>query len=411
MQKPIAIYIHFPFCQKKCLYCDFLSFPACQKTDIYMDALITELLTVPAALFFNNNYIITSIFIGGGTPSLMQPAQLTRLMDVLSQYPISKAAEITMEANPGTLTPELLHTMHTSGINRLSIGLQSADDAALSLLGRIHTYEQFEENYHAARAAGFQNINIDLMSALPGQSPEAYENGLFRILSLHPEHISAYSLIIEEGTPFYDYYEENKDIGIKLPPLPSEDDERLMYHRTKAILKAAGYERYEISNYAKKGFECRHNTAYWTRQDYLGLGLGAASMVGNVRFSNTSDFDTYIRQFSAGNKGDCATSLPSVQNAGSRPDECKDFHINKENLPVNAQMEEFMFLGLRLTCGVSPETFKQLFKKDIFDIYGSVIDRHMKDGTLIFKADSGCIALSEHGLDVSNMIMADFILD
>lgn len=426
MSKPIAIYIHFPFCKKKCRYCDFLSFPVCKQTDIYINALINELLTVPAPLFEDNDYIITSIFIGGGTPSLMQPEQLTRLMTALWQYPVSKDAEITMEANPGTLTPGLLHTMRSSGINRLSIGLQSPDDETLSLLGRIHTYRQFEENYRAARAAGFKNINIDLMSALPGQSPESYEDGLLRVLNLKPEHISAYSLIIEEDTPFYDYYEKDKNIGIKLPPLPSEDNERLMYHRTKAILKTFGYERYEISNYAKKGFECRHNTAYWTRQDYLGLGLGAASMISNVRFSNTSDLNTYIRQFTIDTPEcntairqsgvgaasfDAGTSAVSAQNNSLYTDSCRDFHIDREFLSVNAQMEEFMFLGLRLTCGISTEAFKQLFKKDIFEVYGDVLHRRFKDGTLIFKAGSGCIALSEHGLDVSNMIMADFILD
>lgn len=396
MSKPLAVYIHFPFCQKKCRYCDFLSFLQGGRTDIYMDALITEIGVVPAPLFENDDYLITSIFIGGGTPSLMQPQQLQRLMRALFKYPVSADAEITIEANPGTLTPRLLETMRALGINRLSIGLQSADDTCLSNLGRIHTYRQFEVNYDAARAAGFQNINIDLMSALPGQSPKSYEDGLLRIISLKPEHISAYSLIVEEGTPFYAYYEENKNIGITLPPLPSEDDERLMYHRTKTILKSFGYERYEISNYARAGFECRHNTAYWTRQDYLGLGLGAASMIENVRFSNTADFDTYIHYFK-----DAALPYAPV---------CPGPHAGHEILSVNAQMEEFMFLGLRLTLGININDFARLFKQDIFDVYGTVLNRHIADGTLCLNTTSGQLALSERGLDVSNSIMADFLL-
>lgn len=397
MTKPIAIYIHFPFCKKKCRYCDFLSFPPQGRTDSYMQALIQEIRTVPAPLFKNNDYMITSIFIGGGTPSLMTAGQLRALTDALYQYPVSRDAEITMEANPGTLTDALLETMADCGINRLSIGLQSADDMTLSYLGRIHTYSDFEKNYKAARAAGFKNINIDLMSALPAQSPEAYEDGLLKILSLSPEHISAYSLIIEEGTPFYTYYEENKSIGLTLPPLPTEDDERLMYHRTKAILRAFGYERYEISNYAKKGFECRHNKAYWTRQDYLGLGLGAASMIQNVRFSNTDDFNAYIKHFEQAH---------SVKSSA-----VSDIHTGREPLSVHAQMEEFMFLGLRLIAGVSVSEFAQLFGQDISSVYGRVLDRHLKDGTMIFDKNRGRLALSEHGLDVSNSIMADFLLD
>lgn len=400
MSKPLALYIHFPFCKKKCRYCDFLSFPSLGRTDIYMDALMNELRTIPAALLKHHDYMITSIFIGGGTPSLMSPDWLKALMDLLHSYPISATAEITMECNPGTLSSKMLLAMSASGINRISIGLQSTDNQCLLRLGRIHTYEQFKENFYEARNLGFNNINIDLMSALPGQSLSDYETDLNRIISLKPEHISAYSLIIEEGTPFFDYYEENKNIDITLPPLPSEDDERLMYHRTKEILKSAGYHRYEISNYALKGFECSHNTAYWKRQDYLGLGLGASSLIENTRFSVTSDFDAYIRYFQP-NQFVPFKACPPYD----------DIHTAVDTLSVKAQMEEFMFLGLRLTSGIRLSDFKKAFGKNIFEIYGPVINTHIHDGTLVLDADSQKLSLTEHGLDISNFIMADFLLE
>lgn len=402
MSQPLAIYIHFPFCKKKCRYCDFLSFPPLGRTDIYMEALMNELRTVPAALFDHHDYQITSIFIGGGTPSLMSPEHLKRLMDLLHSYPIHADAEITMECNPGTLSSEMLLAMSASGINRISIGLQSTDNQCLLRLGRIHTYEQFKENFYEARNLGFNNINIDLMSALPGQSPKDYETDLNRVLALKPEHLSAYSLIIEEGTPFFDYYEKNKNIGISLPELPSEDDERLMYHRTKEILKDFGYARYEISNYALPGFECRHNTAYWRRQDYLGLGLGASSLIENTRFCVTSDFDSYIRYFHTAN-------APELHNGFCPP--YHGIHTAIEPLSVKAQMEEMMFLGLRLASGIRLDDFKKAFDKNIFEIYGSVIDKHIHDGTLMLDDSAQKLALTERGLDISNFIMADFLLE
>lgn len=416
MPKPLALYIHFPFCLQKCRYCDFLSFVPQNHSALeqYCDALIREAMTVPRPLFDNGLYFISSIFIGGGTPSLMPPSKLTQLFDVLGRYPLAPDIEITMESNPGTLNTSILSAMKSCGINRLSIGLQSADNAELKALGRIHTYEQFEKNFYAARDIGFDNINIDLMSALPGQTAKSYESTLRRVLSLSPEHISAYSLIIEEGTPFYTYYHENHSAGFFLPPLPDENTERDMYHLTKKLLKEFGYERYEISNYARPGFICRHNLAYWTRRDYLGLGLGAASMIDNTRFSNTAHLKDYIDIFSASSdllhpQTEAFHDIPSF-NGSTVNFSLSQAHHCAEKLTVREQMEEFMFLGLRLTSGVSEKEFFDSFHQNITEVYGPVIDRHLKDHTM-FSTNDGRLCLTERGFDISNYIMSDFLFD
>ena len=299
-KRPLGLYLHFPFCVRKCRYCDFLSFPSDEAgREIYLERLKEE---IKARGAIYQDYNIETLFIGGGTPSLMTGQQLTELLDtVRASFHVSPVGEWTMECNPGTTDAETLRIYRNAGINRLSFGLQSMNDEELKYLGRIHTAKQFAENYQAARRVGFENINIDLMSALPGQTTASWMDTLNKAAAFEPEHLSAYSLIIEEGTPFWDLYgddrsgEANAD-GIiadggagqqgkaAIPALPDEDSERQMYHLTKRILAEKGYERYEISNYARKGFECRHNLIYWQRKDYLGLGLGAASMVGNRRF-------------------------------------------------------------------------------------------------------------------------------
>ena len=277
----LELYIHIPFCVKKCLYCDFLSAPAGEEVrERYVEALLTEIRGR------GREYAgrpVSSVFFGGGTPSLLTGTQMKRLLGTVSgSFLLAADAEITAEANPGTVDLEKLTAYAQAGINRLSIGLQSADNVELAAIGRIHTWEQFLETYRQARQAGFVNVNVDLMSALPGQTAESYENTLRRVLALapQPEHISAYSLILEEGTPLYDSCQAG------LTDIPGEDTDRRMYQDTKRILEEAGYRRYEISNYAKEGFACRHNCGYWQRRDYLGLGLGAASLEGNVRFKN-----------------------------------------------------------------------------------------------------------------------------
>ena len=398
-KRPLGLYLHFPFCVRKCRYCDFLSFPSGEAgREIYLERLKEE---IKARGAIYQDYNIETLFIGGGTPSLMTGQQLTELLDtVRASFHVSPVGEWTMECNPGTTDAETLRIYRNAGINRLSFGLQSMNDEELKYLGRIHTAKQFAENYQAARRVGFENINIDLMSALPGQTTASWLDTLNKAAAFEPEHLSAYSLIIEEETPFWDLYgddrsgEANAD-GIiadggagqqgkaAILTLPDEDSERQMYHLTKRILAEKGYERYEISNYTRKGFECRHNLIYWQRKDYLGLGLGAASMVGNRRFSNVSDMTSYMHDWS---------------------------YCQEEILDRKAQIEETMFLGLRCTAGVSDRMFTEKFGQSMMDIYGDIIRKYLSEGFLIYNPSDGRLDFSEAGTDVSNWILSDFLL-
>ena len=302
---------------------------------------------------------------------------MEKLLQGLRDYFLFSAdAEVTIEANPGTLTPEKLSIYRKYGINRISIGLQSPKNKELAILGRIHNYAQFLESFQMAREAGFSNINVDLMFAIPGQSYEGWIENLRTVAALGPEHISAYSLIIEEGTPF----------SRKKLDLPDEDTEYRMYEDVAAVLKEYGYHQYEISNYAKAGCECRHNEGYWQRKDYLGLGLGAASLLGKERFSNTSDMQEYLKNSSAPEK----------------------IRKNRELLTREDEMAEFMFLGLRMTQGVSKKEFQEYFGTAIENIYGEVLKKYKKQGLLL--EESGRIFLSREGIHVSNAVMADFLL-
>ncbi|MBQ7780802.1 MAG: oxygen-independent coproporphyrinogen III oxidase [Lachnospiraceae bacterium] len=378
--KPISVYIHIPFCVKKCKYCDFLSAPADKPVqEAYLRALKAEIESQSGKY---TDYTVQTVFFGGGTPTAVEAAILCEVLQTLKKYfNIAADAEVSMEANPGTVTAEALVQYKKAGINRLSIGLQSANDEELKLLGRIHTYADFLETYRLAVEIGFTNINVDLMSALPGQTVQGYEQTLQKILALEPppRHISAYSLIIEEGTPFYEIYGAEREEN---PYLPTEEEDRLMYENTVQILSQAGYERYEISNYSQPGYECRHNTVYWRRGDYVGFGLGAASLVNNVRFRNTDNLQEYLR--------------------GS------EYATEQEILSVEEQMEEFMFLGLRMTNGISKEEFRKTFGVSVEDIFGEIIRKNIKEELLQQKADR--IALTKRGLDVSNYVMAQFIL-
>lgn len=381
--KTIELYFHIPFCVQKCLYCDFLSAPADEETKHkYMEALLTE--TVGSAAQYKE-YSVDSIFIGGGTPSVVSVEDMEQLLAAMfAHYNVVPHAEITMEVNPGTVDLEKLIRYRKAGINRLSIGMQSAQDEELQRIGRIHTWEQFEMVFRDARRAGFCNVNVDIMSALPGQTLESYEETLQKVLALDnpPEHISAYSLIVEEGTPFGSMYESGQ------LEIPDEETDRLMYHRTKEVLKGAGYHRYEISNYAKQGFACRHNCGYWTRKNYVGFGIGAASLVGNVRFQNGGDLKGYV-------KAPC----------------CVKEEV--EQLSVQEQMEETLFLGLRLTDGVEADAFYETFGKSLEEIYGEVISRNYKEGLLCWnegELGERRLALTDKGLDVSNYVMAQFLL-
>lgn len=416
--KPLAIYVHIPFCVRKCNYCDFLSGPADRESrERYVNALLNEIRSYKN---FASDYQVNTIFIGGGTPSSIDAEHIRQIMQTLEDVFHFEARhntemEITIEINPGTVTREKLQCYYESGINRISFGLQSANDQELKMLGRIHTFEQFVENYHTAREVGFRNINIDLMSALPGQTMESYERSLNQVMNLNPEHISAYSLIIEEGTPFYDLYGENSKAHPDVT-LPSEEVERLMYERTRERMHQQGYERYEISNYAKAGYECRHNCTYWLRGDYLGLGSGAASLISKERFSNVRELKNYIQLAEMCHEG---TLNVEENKALSQRDHCEkadqlkieqyhhQIHAETEHLTIQDEMEEAMFLGLRMMKGVSITKFKDDFEKDVFEIYPDVIKKLMEEQLIQIEGDY--ISLTQHGIDISNYVMSEFM--
>ena len=287
----LEIYIHIPFCVKKCDYCDFLSAPADLETkEKYVEALINEIKLNKNKM---SEYVVDTVFIGGGTPSLLEENQISKIMSVLrDNCNMSENPEITIECNPGTITESKLLEYKKSGINRISFGLQSANDEELKSIGRIHNYAGFLESYNLARKCGFDNINVDLMSALPGQTLKSYEETLNKVVRLEPEHISAYSLIVEENTLMYDRVKKAQIKGINI--LPDEESERKMYYLTNNILRSNGYRKYEISNYSKPGKECKHNIGYWQRKEYLGFGIGAASLYKENRYNNISDINKYI---------------------------------------------------------------------------------------------------------------------
>ena len=358
-------------------------------------------------------YQVSSIFFGGGTPTILEGYQLAAILETVKEhFNITTDAEITVECNPGTLTAGKAEKLVQAGFNRLSMGLQSADDRELQLLGRIHNFAQFLESYDLARKAGFRNINVDLMSALPGQTLKSWQDTLQKVTALRPEHISAYSLIIEEGTPFYERFAEDERIreeGGHPRLLPEEDVERQMYELTETFLQIKGYERYEISNYAKPGYECRHNCGYWTRKDYLGLGLGASSLVEHQRFQNTSDLKTYLEQeYSPQCEGQHEHIAETIQLQEETGLTQTGHHIHIETLDKKSEMEEFMFLGLRLMVGISRQQFEKKFQVTLNSVYGEVL-RKLKGEQLIEEV-AGYVRLTEHGIDVSNYVLAEFLL-
>lgn len=394
-KEELSLYIHIPFCVRKCGYCDFLSAPADEKArNRYVQALLMEIERYRGTETADRK--IKTLYIGGGTPSTLSVKQLECIMQKIKcTFNFRGDMETSMEMNPGTASKEKCRALYQMGINRLSIGLQSTNDMELKTLGRIHSYEDFLNTYTWCREAGFQNINVDLMAALPYQTVESYTTGLRKIIHLAPEHISAYSLILEEGTPFYQKYNSG------CYPLPDEEQERLMYRETEQILAQAGYERYEISNYAKKGYACRHNLVYWQGGDYLGLGLGSSSYMDGMRFHNTTDFNTYVNQGA--------------------------YVEDREELSVQAKMEEFMFLGLRVMAGVSGTEFEKRFGKTMEDVYGDVLRKHEEEGLLQIerkedrkeaaaaepakgKTNIEKVMLTTKGVDVSNYVFADFLL-
>lgn len=379
MSGGMELYLHMPFCVRKCAYCDFLSFPSGAKTQRMYAKRLMEDIGVMGKRY--GEIPVETIFIGGGTPSVPDSGLIVEIMEhVRHAFHVADGAEISMEANPGTVTREKLTDYRKAGINRLSFGLQSANDRELKLLGRIHTWAEFLESFTLARECGFANLNIDLMSALPGQTCESWKETLSRVTNLDPEHISAYSLIIEEGTPFGERY--GSEEGRKL--LPDEDSEREMYHETKRFLKDCGYERYEISNYAKPGRECRHNIGYWTGVPYLGLGLGASSYLDGCRFTVNPDMKQYLEE---------------------KPGMFTDI----EKLTKKDMEEEFFYVGLRMTAGVSLSEFERRFGISAKEVYPGLMETFVKEKAARFEGDR--FVLTDYGLDVSNYIMAQFLQD
>lgn len=365
-----------------------------------------------AETFGNGSLSADTVFLGGGTPSLLDADELAHLMAVLSEsFRILPGAEITMECNPGTVGREKLLAFREAGINRLSIGVQSFRDEELKHLGRIHTAEEARQCVLDARWAGFDNISLDLISALPGQNIGQWMESLREAVALAPEHISAYSLILEDGTPLKEAALEGK-----LPRLPDEDEDRKMYHETRSFLAEHGYHRYEISNYAKKGFESRHNSGYWTGHPYLGFGIGAASFYAGCRWSHTRSMTSYLQAMEsagASAKSD-GESLSSAEKAtGHRCQEyaevLESIYEEKEILSEKDRMAEFMFLGLRRMQGVSEAEFLRCFGRTMEEVYGPVLKRYQELHML--QREGGRIFLTERGIDVSNAVMADFLPD
>ena len=372
MNKDLSLYIHIPFCARKCRYCDFTSFEVKPpRIGEYIKALRSE---IADAGDMYADRCIKSIYIGGGTPSYIETGHIASVMDLVREvFVVEDDAEISIEVNPGSADKSKFEGYLDAGINRLSIGLQSFDDSELKTLGRIHTSADFVRTYNEAREAGFYNINVDIISSVPGQTLRSYDHTLRSVCELAPDHISAYSLQLEEGTYMYEHRDEYEWID--------EDTDRDMYHMTKQILSEYGYERYEISNYAKPGFSCAHNIRYWTGGDYLGIGLGAASLMGDERLKNTEEFLAYL---------------------------CGERCVQSIRLSHEDKMEEYMFLGLRMMSGVSVSRFEEKFGVSLGDVYGRQIEELTDNGLICLEEDR--IYLSDRGIDISNYCLAKFII-
>ena len=427
----IEIYVHIPFCLKKCLYCDFLSAPAESEKQVHMymedlrreielvaadireevaraedlkekaakigkgkhasekllDAGISEYALILAKEIPQNGFRVRSIFFGGGTPTVVPAEELIEVLETIREnFTVMENAEITLEANPGTVTLESLKAYHNAGINRLSLGVQSANPAMLRNLGRIHTFEEARQAFFNAREAGFDNISIDLMSGLPHQTSEIWHDTLHRILELKPEHISAYGLMVEDGTPFAQMYRGDGE-----RELPTEEAERQMYYDTERLLGEAGYVRYEISNYAKPGYECLHNLGYWTGVDYLGIGLGASSLWDRTRYQNVRDHKTY--------------------HAAIEKRDSNLLHTDIQKLGRNECMEEHMFLGLRCMKGISKKGFEEKFGVVYETVLGPATNRLLNKGLVETADDGDTIRLTRKGIDVSNQVFVEFLID
>lgn len=404
-RRKIGIYVHIPFCVRKCAYCDFLSFPAAQKLQhTYFQKLREEIASFDCA----QDHEAVSVYFGGGTPSLPDPEEIIQTLELIrTVFIVSEDAEITIECNPGTMDKGRLSAYRDAGINRLSIGLQSADDRLLKTLGRIHTREVFLREYLEAREAGFDNVSVDLMYGLPGQTLRSWTETLDLVKELSPEHISAYSLIVEEGTPFWSRYHEDdmaKRRGEKPLFLPDEEEEDRMLEVLRDSLRDIGMYRYEISNYALPGRESRHNTGYWKRREYAGFGLGASGQIGQIRYRNQSDMDLYLaagRQRPADN-GQAGDGMQSAEEGAS-----DSFREEVTVLTREDEIAETMILGLRMTEGVNLARFEECFHERAEDLFSEQIEKFRQAGLL--ELSKGHLYLTDRGLDVSNLVMCEFL--
>ena len=376
-KKELGIYIHIPFCKQKCYYCDFISYAnQCEEISPYIEALVKEIES-----FDFSTYQVTSIYIGGGTPSYLESQFIQQILAKLQAKIDFKEVEITIEVNPGTVTEEKLKDYKEAGINRISIGLQSTEDRLLKQMGRIHTYEDFSDTYHLAQEIGFQNINVDLMLGLPNQTIEDLKRSLTKVVNLNPNHISIYSLIVEEKTKMAKLLEEGKLV------LPEEEQERRMYWYVKDFLELKGYEHYEISNFAKKGKESKHNSNCWNQEEYIGFGVAAHSYLNRIRFRNLSNIKKYIQNIQ--------TNQPR-----------KNIKIEEEQT-LEEQKNEFMMLGFRKLEGVNIAKFKEKFVDNPIFLYRNKLNQLAKDG--LIEIDLNYIRLTKKGLDLANLVFEEFI--
>ena len=375
----LGIYIHIPFCKQKCFYCDFCSFAnKNEMQEKYVEAVINEIKNIT----HKEKYAVTTIYFGGGTPSILYPEYIKNILqEIESSFEILDDAEITIEINPGTVNEEKLKKYKEYGINRLSIGLQSANDKILKKIGRIHDYKQFEETFFYARKCGFKNINVDLMIGLPTQTIEDVKQTLEKIIQKNPEHISVYSLIIEEGTIIEKLINENK------LQLPNEETERIMYWTVVNELKENGYNQYEISNFSKKTYESRHNTNCWKQKQYIGLGTSAHSYLNKKRYSNTNNIEEYIKNIQENNIS-------------------KNITIHEEQTEEST-MNEYMLLGLRMIQGININEFKQKFKTDPTVKYKEILEKLQKENLIQITKTS--IKLTKQGIDFGNIVWEEFI--
>lgn len=369
----LGIYIHIPFCRHKCNYCDFNSYVADAKTrSAYVDALCAEIARADAP-----QDSVDTVYFGGGTPTVLPPGQLVRVLDTLRRrFTLTDDCEISTECNPATIDRAGFELLRRGGFNRISMGMQSADDKQLKILGRIHGFEDCRRCVRDARTAGFENLSLDLMSGIPEQNLESWLASLEAAVSLSPEHISCYALRVEEGTPFADMDLE----------LADDDQSRKMYDRCVEYLKSCGYYRYEISNFAKCGFESRHNMKYWLCKDFVGFGAGAYSCAFDERYSNIANTADYI---------------DAINNGKTAVD-------NRIPLSRDDKMSEFVYLGLRMDRGINISEFKKRFSADIYDIFGDAPEKNIKRGTIIRKGD--VLKIAPEFVYVSNSILADFVL-